>query len=320
MKKFWWVNHNQTFRQEIDGGYLWSPKKEKGGKNSQFYNNMRIASANDFVLSFAAGKISYIGLVSDYAFTCPQPGEFRDKGEAWAKEGWMLPVSWKAIPSPVAPKDHLDAISGKLPQKYSPFNLTTGTGNQKAYLAEISQTVFDEIVKLGNADPDIMFKNTEFPLFENYIDRIEDSEEKLLRGEDERITEKPQLVNARRGQGKFKENVWKVEKGCRITGISNPNFLIASHIKPWRSSDSKERLDGNNGLLLTPNADRLFDRGYISFENDGELLVSGHLADDDLNSLLFSPPPGNNLGPFCAEQCKYLEFHRNNVFLSRETL
>ena len=317
MKKFWWVNHNQTFLQEIDGGYLWSPKKEKGGKNSQFYNNMRIASANDFVLSFAVGKISYVGLVSDYAFTCPRPEEFKGKGEAWAKEGWMLPVSWKVIPSPVAPKDHLDALSGKLPQKYSPFNLTTGTGNQKAYLAEISQTVFDEIAILGNAYPDIMFENTESPLFENYIGRIEDSEEKLLSDANgKNITESPQLIKARRGQGIFKENVWKVEKRCRITGISNQNFLIASHIKPWRSSDSKERLDGNNGLLLTPNADRLFDRGYISFENDGKLLVSRHFADDDLNMLLFSHPSAHNSGPFRTEQSKYMDFHRNNVFLS----
>jgi hypothetical protein len=50
--------------------------------------------------------------------------------------------------------------------------------------------------------------------------------------------------------------------------------LRASHCKPWRDSDDSERLDGENGLLLTPSIDHLFDRGFISFENNGRLLVS----------------------------------------------
>jgi putative restriction endonuclease len=51
------------------------------------------------------------------------------------------------------------------------------------------------------------------------------------------------------------------------------NFF-ASHIKPWCESTNEERLNGENGLLLTPSIDHLFDRGFISFEDNGELLIS----------------------------------------------
>ncbi len=87
-------------------------------------------------------------------------------------------------------------------------------------------------------------------------------------------TEKQQLVLSRRGQGKFRDNVSRIETHCRVTGVNRPEHLIASHCKPWRDSDNAERLDGENGLLLTPSIDHLFDRGFISFENGGELLVS----------------------------------------------
>ena len=66
----------------------------------------------------------------------------------------------------------------------------------------------------------------------------------------------------------------RIETHCRVTGVNRPEHLIASHCKPWRDSDNAERLDGENGLLLTPSIDHLFDRGFISFENNGELLVS----------------------------------------------
>jgi hypothetical protein len=65
--------------------------------------------------------------------------------------------------------------------------------------------------------------------------------------------------------------------------VTNPWLLIASHIKPWRSCETAtERLDGANGLMLTPDVDRLFDRGMISFSDDGAVLVSPALPAEDL--------------------------------------
>lgn len=71
-----------------------------------------------------------------------------------------------------------------------------------------------------------------------------------------------------------KKRVMKIETACRITGVDREEHLRASHCKPWRDANSAERLDGENGLLLTPSINHLFDRSFIAFEDNGQLLVS----------------------------------------------
>ena len=83
MPQFWWVNHKQTFRQEIDGQYLWSPKTQSNGARSQFYDNMRLATPGDLVLSYANGLVSNLGRVAEFAFTSPKPEEFGETGAYW---------------------------------------------------------------------------------------------------------------------------------------------------------------------------------------------------------------------------------------------
>ena len=73
-------------------------------------------------------------------------------------------------------------------------------------------------------------------------------------------TERDALTKARLGQGLFRHRVAEREPACRVTGLKRQEFLVASHIKPWRDCDNSERLDGANGLLLSPHVDKLFDR------------------------------------------------------------
>lgn len=88
MRQFWWVNHNQTFHQEIGGQYLWSPKTESNGARSEFYNNMRRAAPGDLALSYADQAVQYIGRTAEFAFTAPKPEEFGNTGAYWSNEGW----------------------------------------------------------------------------------------------------------------------------------------------------------------------------------------------------------------------------------------
>jgi hypothetical protein len=62
--RFWWVNQNQTFEAEVDGGYLWSPKRSKGDRFNIFYENMREISPGDLVFSFADTYIRAVGIAS----------------------------------------------------------------------------------------------------------------------------------------------------------------------------------------------------------------------------------------------------------------
>lgn len=126
-------------------------------------------------------------------------------------------------------------------------------------------------------------------------------------------TEKEQLVKARRGQGVFKSNLNTIEKRCRITGVNDLAHLRASHIKPWCRSTDKERLDGNNGLLLSPHIDHLFDRGFISFTDAGDLLIADSLKKRILS--MWGIPPMLNVGEFRPEQARYLSYHRREIFL-----
>lgn len=121
-------------------------------------------------------------------------------------------------------------------------------------------------------------------------------------------TEKKQLIQARRGQGKFRERVCEIWKNsCAVTGSKVTELLRASHIKPWAVSTDEERLDGHNGLLLAPNIDAAFDQGLISFDGRGRLLVSDRLSETEAEKLGIKA--GKRI-PLCAEQRTFLEHHR----------
>ncbi|MGL6368915.1 HNH endonuclease [Aeromonas hydrophila] len=116
----------------------------------------------------------------------------------------------------------------------------------------------------------------------DYVDDIEqhqadlegDAIEAAIKASTLEVTEKLQLTNARISQGNFRRDLEKIEPKCRVTGVSNKALLIASHIKTWSESDNAEHLDGNNGLLLSPHIDKLFDRGWITFTDAGDLLCA----------------------------------------------
>ncbi|MFQ2147396.1 HNH endonuclease [Aeromonas jandaei] len=128
------------------------------------------------------------------------------------------------------------------------------------------------------------------------------------------VTEKEQLVKSRRGQGLFRYRLEQVEPACRVTGVANKNLLVASHIKPWCECDNDERLDGDNGLLLSPHIDKLFDRGWITFSDSGDLLCADREIEQVLRQWGISIPL--NVGTFNGKQCEYLAYHRNEIYRS----
>lgn len=314
MSRFWWVNQGQTLRQETDGGYLWSPKIERSGARSRFYDNMRLASPGDLVVSYAEGLIQFVGRVIDFAVTAPKPDEFGSRGSNWSSVGWYLPVAWVSLPSPVRPGALLSQIAHLLPGKYSPIHPGSGRGNQKAYLAEISEILFGALLEGENESRVFEIKRLN-PDRDSHLERMCRSIEENI-GADETLsrTEKTALVAARRGQGVFRSRVAYIESVCRVTLVARLNFLVASHIKPWRlCTTAFERLDGNNGLMLAPDVDMLFDRGFLSFGDQGDVLVSPNISASEMKAL--GVPSTKNVGSFSRQQSLYLHYHRANVFI-----
>jgi hypothetical protein len=137
----------------------------------------------------------------------------------------------------------------------------------------------------------------------------EEFERSLKTQPDLAAPERETIAKYRCAQGIFRRRVLVLETGrCRVTGETNPDLLRASHIKPWRSSNRTQKQDGDNGLLLAPHVDALFDKGLISFADDGAMLLSEKLDAAVLQRWGIRYPL--NVGPFREAQKKYLRHHR----------
>jgi putative restriction endonuclease len=307
----WWVNHKQTVRQEIVGGYLWSPKRMSNGSRSQYYEFMRDARPGDVVVSFANASIGHFGTVTGFPISAPKPDEFGSAGENWSNDGWLVPVSWEPVGQPFRPKDNIERLRPLLPDRYAPIQ-ANGNGNQAAYLTKISPELLQELKLLGAFDPVATAGSHDLADDKTIIDSIEDRIQANIEADDRlELTEIEAIVTARKGQGIFRRNVERMEPRCRVSGLEDKRLLIASHIKPWRACESaQERLDGANGLLLAPHIDRLFDIGLISFERDGRMLVSTTLEDRTKNCLGLSQAIEQGVGAFSDQQEAYLRYHR----------
>jgi hypothetical protein len=128
------------------------------------------------------------------------------------------------------------------------------------------------------------------------------------------LTQYERIQAARIGQGDFRTALiaaWN--STCPVVGVDHPELLRASHIKPWRDSTDAERLDPFNGLLLCAHIDALFDRGFISFENDGRILISRIVTQANLNRLKLNPDMV--ISGLDERHVPYLDHHRRNCFV-----
>ena len=130
-------------------------------------------------------------------------------------------------------------------------------------------------------------------------------------------TERDAVVKSRIGQGFFrKELIKKYNSSCVITGINEKKLLIASHVKPWAVCTNAERLSVENGLLLSPTFDKLFDCGLISFDASGRILISSQLSTEVVSRLHISATDTFNLKA-SQELKQNLEYHRDVVFIAQ---
>jgi len=305
--RYWWVNQNQTYKYEVPGGFMWSPFKNANGARNPFYENMDKVQPGDLVFAYAQQQVKAIGIAQKRAYSAPKPASFENASNNWSQIGWLVEVEFSQLNYPVVPKEHLQVIGKYLTTKSAPLD-ETGRGKER-YLVELKEGLALAMIQISRAPLELMTRELApaIDLESDYEIELE-IQARHLEGDPEKI----QLTKSRRGQGIFKANVRLVEDHCRVTGVTNIKHLRASHIKPWSVSSKEEKLDGFNGLLLSPHVDHLFDRGFISFKNGGDLLVSKELNPIVLEQ--WNIEDSANVGAFKANQGKYLEFHRDVVF------
>src|SRR6266478_1500648 len=210
-----------------------------------------------------------------------------------------------------------------LPDRYSPLQ-PHGNGIQSIYLTELSEDFAEVLGGLIGEDArsviaaaeayaavenDRIVTGDELDVWESKIEQQVETDPSVNE------TDREAIVRARRGQGLFKQRVMRIETRCRITGVDNPSYLLASHCKPWRDCSNEERLNGENGLLLTPSIDHLFDRGFIGFEDNGKLIISPVAHRPSLQRMAIDITKVVNVGGFTSGQRQFLDFHRNAVLL-----
>lgn len=119
------------------------------------------------------------------------------------------------------------------------------------------------------------------------------------------------VIKARVNQSVFRERLLGRYHKCCLCGVSNPALLMASHIKPWADSNPREKVDVDNGFLFCPNHDRLFDQGFISFDNSGKILISKRLSPYDRLFTNISEDMNIHL---TDGNKPYLSYHREHIF------
>lgn len=266
--EFYWVNLGTTHKAVVDQRFLWAPLSPMGDNGKVVtrvhWDNVGNVAKGDLVFCCYDQRISFLAIAraDSYRGTRPVNASFNE----WDSIGNRVDVDIIEIDRRI----HRDEISSEFIER---FDKRTGPSvfNNKATLNQIYMAHLP-------ADAGLFLLETvhQAGLFEQAA--IESGEAPHQRISQ---TTREALVQARIGQGKFRADLIQRWNGrCALTGLSNINLMVASHIDAWALCDNQARLDPDNGLLLAPHIDRLFDRGLITFEADGELRISGNLNDE----------------------------------------
>jgi putative restriction endonuclease len=211
--RYWWVNQNQTYRHEVQGGYLWSPKRNANGVRNPFYESMREVAPGDLIFSFMDTRILAVGIAQSYCWESPKPLEFGNAGQNWENVGWKVKVNFTELANKVRPKDHIEILRPLLPGRYSPLQ-PNGNGLQSVYLTEVPAPLAEVLIGLIGQEiaPIALAARAVTPVPADDLEFWERKlEQELVNDPTVRETERAAIIRARNGQGLFKERVSKIE-------------------------------------------------------------------------------------------------------------
>lgn len=310
-ERLWWVNHSHTAEWEIPGEYLWFPGTSRASKTrNEISRTIQSLSPGDVILSCAEAAIGAVGVVLEVAREAARPAELAAVDElAAAGTGWLVPVRFMALMAPLRIADHAAELGPVLPRKHAPIR-PNGTCNQHVLLAPVAAPMAAPLRRMLAGEVERISETISEAMGRTFTENA--AAAAIRQRTDISPGQRILLLRAREGQGLFRENLEKIERACRITGLLDRRHLRAVHIKPWPDCDDHEKVDGFNGLLMSPHVAHLFSRGYISFSDGGELLVSQELNPAVLQSWGIQVP--RNVGAFAPEQGRFLDYHRRQVF------
>ena len=292
---YYWVNQGKTYFEEKEGEFLWAPLKDKGSKTPFHWRTMAYLKKDDIVFNYYKGEILGYCIVQNDSYKFLKPTELKNDDYEWSQEGLIAEAKYFKFENSIDIKKRIDEFKSNLPQKYSPVSLNGKTPSvNQGYLYKISEKLGERLLEMANI---------------NFNSNFDTNNEQIPNAGN---TSKQGLVTTRVGQGTYRRNLlrrWNYM--CAVTKTPIKDILIASHIKPWSESSDEERLDIENGILLSPIYDALFDRYYISFQDNGEIILSKRLKKFNLKEIGIT---GNEKIESLNDKNKfYLQHHRKKL-------
>ncbi|MBV6289313.1 HNH endonuclease [Pseudomonas aegrilactucae] len=298
--QFFWVNLGATHKEAKKEGFLWAPLKSRSvnGKlqRREHWDNVGEVKSGDLIFCYHDNYVRGVAQAQQDAYVSERPPSRSFK--EWEQEGFRVDVFYEELKRPIRNEEIGPAYQARFDSRTRPtlFNRTGGVN--QIYMAKLPADA--ALFLLEQAD-----------IIANYEDKIVDS------GSPERIssTTREAIIKARVGQGVFRSKLIKRWEGrCALTGVQNPNLLVASHIEAWSLADNDARLDPENGLLLATHIDRLFDCGLISFQHDGKLIISEKLTAGERETFGLNRYDG--IKTLSEQNLTYLKKHRSRFSLS----
>ena len=240
------------------------------------------------------------------AWAVPRVRELHGQNSSNFDKAWDRDFGW--IPNWTCPADTFLWLDEPAPLNAAAIRgtskLLTMFGRHTNLDAEEAATIMEAVPVRGR---DAKWQRIRARIAANGNGTVKDDLDELRR-RGLRPTEKKRLIDARLGQGGFRRDVERLWDGtCSVSGCAIRETLRASHIKAWKPSNDTERLDGENGLLLTANLDALFDKGLISFADNGDMLVASRIGKTDRR--LFRLPRSLRKQPTRGQR-RFLADHR----------
>jgi len=293
---FFWVNLGQSFKEVAVQNFLWAPAYVVGSNGKKKINAgwepVKDVKAGDVIICNRAQTIIYVAVARGAAASKmrPQTRAF----DKWNEDGFQIDVDLTVLSPAVSVANFKKTLMEIHNEECSPALFTKKGTLSQQYMVRIPDGAGALILShLGDAEL-------------NVCEQVDGHKKGSLKQGSTRET----VAQARVGQGQFRENVLSLWKNaCPVSGLDKPELLTASHIVPWSLSNGVEKIDPNNGLPLSPAVDKMFDRGYVSFDDQGQLLVNtSALSAQDLQRL--GVAANAKIKGLNAQQKSYLARHR----------
>lgn len=284
---YFWVNQGHTFKLEYQFECLWAPIKDKNGRSIHHWDTMIQLRQGDIIINYSKSKVVGYCVAQNSAYNYQKPEEFNSHSN-WGIEGRICDVKYYLFETPIDKKVIFERIKRVSSSNYNPFNVN-GDVNQ-GYLYKLNEEQFKTILDIANLNLEAI--------------NVDILPEDSVGG-----TETLAVGKRRIGQGKYRRDVIELWDGkCAITGSSIQELLVASHIVPWKDSNSFEKTDKQNSILLSALFDKLFDKYLISFDDNGKILVNKRIGKYEQEQLNIS---GNESIPIKSERMlSYLRKHK----------